>query len=257
LNLETFFVTELSVDGGVIASRLPLTDERAFPNTLIWVHGNQIPPREAVRRGLMVYDRLKRNCASPDSMRFVIWSWPSERTTGRIRDVQEKSLRTDVESFLLASYLSQASDGGPISILGYSFGARIIAGALHLSSGGALEGYQVPQLAEPAEPYRVALFAAAVANDAMLRGGRYQYALSNVEYLLLQNNSRDRALNLYWITNLRTKPTALGDGGLPCAPPNCQVHQYDWARCIGREHSLNEYVNRPAIMRRVAHELTR
>lgn len=96
-----------------------------------------------------------------------------------------------------------------------------------------------------------------MANDAAIRGGRNQHAFDNVESLLLHNNSKDQALNFYWITDLKTKPRALGDTGIRCSPPHCQVHQCDWARTIGKEHSLMEYVNRPTIMHSVTQHLMR
>jgi hypothetical protein len=74
--------------------------------------------------------------------------------------------------------------------------------------------------------------------------------LNHAERLLLQNNSRDKALKYFWILN-RSKPTALGNSGLSCSPAHCQVTQYDWGDTIGKDHSLWQYTDRPIVVRRI------
>ena len=168
---------------------------------------------------------------------------------------RQKAKRTDFESFLLGSYLAKTS-GETISLVGHSFGSRIITGAVHLAAGGSLSGRRLKVLPDGSTRYRVSLLAAAVEQDGLLPGGRYGKAFDRIDGLLLMNNSRDKALNFFWVTDLRRKPRALGDMGLACIPQAAQVQQFDWARAIGRDHSFLEYLKRPAIMRRVSHHLS-
>jgi len=200
---------------------------------------------------------LRRGSDIHGPLRFVIWSWPSERAAGRIRDARQKARRTDVEAFLLGSYLAKASTSESISLVGFSFGARIITGAVHLVGGGSLAGYHLSEVPDTVIPFRVSLLAAAVENNGLLPGGRYHRALRHIDRLLLMNNSRDRALNFFWIIDPKRRPKALGDTGIARAPGALQIEQYDWAHCIGREHSLMEYLCRSAIMNRVSLHVSR
>ena len=255
LDFDTFRAREIGMDGSLTPNRLPVKADDSFTHTWIFVHGNQISASEAIRRGLMVYRKLRRQSTTSGPVRFVIWSWPSMRNMGRIRDAQQKAKRTDGESFLLGSYLAKTS-GEVISLVGHSFGARIVTGAVHLAAGGSLLGGRLKELPDSSTRYRVSLLAAAVERDGLLPGGRYGHAFDRMDSLLLMNNSRDKALNFFWVIDLRRKPRALGDVGLACIPQGAQVQQFDWARAIGREHSFLEYLKRPAIMRRVSHHVS-
>ena len=129
--------------------RVCLIEPDGFEATWIFVHGNQIPPEEAIKRGMAVYRRVRADAPSAGPIRFVIWSWPSERNTNRLRDANIKQNRTNVESFLLGSYLAAIASDHPVRLIGYSFGARIVGGALHLASGGQLDGHCLGGGSEP------------------------------------------------------------------------------------------------------------
>lgn len=254
LDFSSFVGFTCGVNGQSYGMPVSLVDSGRFSSTWIFVHGNQIPPHEATKRGIAVYERL-RSCSTHEGpIRFVIWSWPSERNTNRLKDAKIKSHRTNVESFLLGSYIAAIAHDNPLRLVGYSFGARIVGGALHLSSGGQLDGHVLPHTAVPVAPHRVVMLAAAIENDGFLPGGRYRHGLDQVEHMLLMNNSRDQALRFYWILNT-SKPKALGSTGFDCRPPHVTVHQYDWADQIGKDHSLWQYLDRPFIIQRMAESL--
>ena len=257
LDLDTCWARELTPQGTLVPGRVALWTDQSFANVWIFVHGNQIPANDAIRRGLMVYRNMRRHDTVQGAIRFVIWSWPSERRLRRIPDSRRKVRRTDVEAFLLGSYLAKVSSSGPTSLVGYSFGSRIITGALHVAAGGSLGGTGLADLPESTAQFRVALMAAAVESSALLPGGRHCRALHRVDRLLLMNNSRDRALNFFWVVDPRRKPRALGDVGLSRSSHSCKVRQYDWASAIGREHSLMEYLNRATITRLVSRHVSR
>lgn len=255
-NFDTTLARELDARGQQL-NQLSLRTPLPSMETWLFVHGNQISHCDAIRRGLRVYRRLK-NCACSDGpIRFVIWSWPSERESWRPKDAKEKAVRTDVESFLLANVVTKLANESPVSIVGYSFGSRIVSGALHLASGGKFCGYCISDLMQAAHPIRVVHIAPAVEDDGYQPGcGRYRHALDHVTTLTLLNNSRDPALNFFWIIN-KSRPTAMGDSGIMGFPAHVHVEQTNWARTIGRDHSLWEYVNRSAALRRIVSGISR
>ncbi len=74
------------------------TDDPAVP-TGIFIHGNRMDRHAAVQTGMEVYQTLKR-LSKGRPLRFVIWSWPTNRIRGRNRqDVRVKASRSDVEAF--------------------------------------------------------------------------------------------------------------------------------------------------------------
>ena len=226
-----------------------LVEPNLFSETWVFMHGNQIPPREAVKRGVAVYTRL-RSCIPCDGpVRFVIWSWPSERKTNRLFDARLKEKRTNVESFFFGSYLAAIASDTPVKIVGYSFGARIVCGGLHLASGGQIDGFCLSNAVTPIRPYQLVLYAAAVENDGF--GNRYNRSLTYADRLLLMNNSRDQALRFYWVIN-SSKPKALGNTGLDVRPVHVSVEQYDWGEQFGRDHSLWRYLDNSFVLQRTA-----
>lgn len=249
LDFESLVAYAIDTTGPVRVGKTDLLQNNRFAETWVFVHGNQITPQMAIDRGAKVYRNLRAKSVNDMPIQFVIWSWPSERTGNRIADARIKAKRTDAESFYLGSYLAEIASNGPVSLIGYSFGARVVSGGLHLNAGGSLCGYYLPQASVPVEPYRVVFLAAAVENDGLLDGGRYQNALAHTNRLLLQNNSKDKALRFFWVTG-RSRPTALGHSGLCCAPQHCQVRQYDWAEVVKNDHSVWQYMDRDIILRR-------
>ena len=79
LDLQTTMAREYGANGHATDQRWSLADPWTPMQTWVFVHGNQIPRCDAIRRGLRVYRRL-RSCASHSGpVRFVIWSWPQLR----------------------------------------------------------------------------------------------------------------------------------------------------------------------------------
>ena len=80
--------------------------------------------------------------------------------------------------------------------MGYSFGARISTGTLHLLGGGSINGRSLPL--EPAPnraPRRAVLLAAAVGRDALAPGHRHSdRRLGQVDRMVITVNPRDRVL---------------------------------------------------------------
>jgi hypothetical protein len=218
--------------------------------TIIFIHGNQITPADAKSEGLMMYRRvISHGCDAP-RIRFVIFSWPSAKVGGLLNDVREKAARTEPAGWHLAWLLDQMSPETQISLVGFSFGARIATGGLHLLAGGSLGGSLV--LTERAHPHRepmnVVLIAAASHSYWLAEGQHHGLAMTQVNRMLLINNCEDRAMVYYdLLTPGRGGPQALG----LCGPTRIN-HEYaekiskrDVSRYVGSVHQFESYLCAP------------
>lgn len=230
--------------------------------TVVYVHGNRVQYGEAGGRGLAAYRALTRHAADSRPIRFVVWSWPSDKLRGPkpMRDARVKAARTPTESFYLASFLSQLKPDTPLSLLGFSFGTRIISGALHLAEGGSLRSLDLAEAsARPAHTVRVAMLAAAMDNDSWLSGHGHGQAWSAVERLCLQYNTCDPVLRFYPRLDRCSRTQALGYTGF-CWPASLgeeagRLEQCDVCCEIGKTHEERAYLASAAIMRRVSETL--
>ncbi|TWT88976.1 hypothetical protein Mal64_24670 [Pseudobythopirellula maris] len=216
--------------------------------TIVYVHGNQITASEARRRGVDVYCRLVR-CGDGRPVQFVIFSWPSSKVPGLLRDFREKAARTRPVAGQLAWALARMPEGAPVGLLGYSYGARVSTGALHLASGGALGGLSAPA-GPSARPTRVVLFAPAL-DCCWLGKGRYNgLALQSVDSLLTTVNRQDRAMRLYRFVSKTSDPTALGYAGPGCLDADYRslVKVRNVTGSVGKSHDLYDYMATPGLM---------
>lgn len=195
------------------AATLLAHDDPARP-TVIFVHGNRYSADDAIASGWVAYQALTR-CAGTQPMRFVIWSWPSDKQGGPIRDARSKSSRTLVEGYYLARLMTRIQPEVSTGIIGYSFGSRVALGAVHLAGGGQLAGRVVPDLPQDqAAMYRVAMLAAGVEDDGLLPGQRFQMAMSRTDHLLNLYNPIDPALKRFHVIDKWEKPSAMGYAGV-------------------------------------------
>jgi hypothetical protein len=178
-------------------------------------------------------------------MRFVIWSWPSDQIHGPLRDVRRKADRADDESNFFGWFLSQLTPTADVSLIGYSYGARIITGGLHLAAGGSLQGMRLPSQPDAGRVRTsVALLAAALDHDWLCPGHLHGAALDHVDQLVVLYNSCDPALRCYDRVDRCTRADALGYVGLCCACGGAtlqRVEQLNVAPYIGRTHAEDRY----------------
>jgi hypothetical protein len=227
--------------------------------TIFFVHGNRVSPEDAYREARRVYRALAPHLPPGLPIRLVTWSWPSAKIRGPLRDARIKAARTDRSGYLLACVLERLDPAAPVGVLGYSFGARIATGALHLLGGGQQGGYRLAAPPSPRAPLRVALLAAALNNDWLLPGRYHGQALTQTDHLLLLNNSTDRALRHYHLLFRHARPQALGYTGFAglslLGPMRGRIEQYDAACIVGDEHSFANYLQSPRLMALVARTL--
>jgi hypothetical protein len=231
-NLESF----LSFDGAV--------------PTVFYVHGNQITPGEAKSQGLAVYRRLAHYATDEEPIRFVIYSWPSSRVGRLLNDVRVKAVRTGPAGFQLAWLVHQMPAETRISMIGFSFGARIITGGLHVLAGGSLGGsMKLPERVHVArEPVNVVLIAAALHSNWLGKGQYHGRAMTQVDRMFMLNNCSDLALRYYRLsTPARDRPQALGLRGPTCIGPDyaAKIQFRDVSRYAGRQHDLFRYLCAP------------
>ena len=233
----------------------------AVPIT-IYIHGDHTDPDGAVRRGMSIHAQLRR-CSEGRPFRLVIWSWPSDRIARRFRtDAQIKAGYTDAESYYLACCLSDIKPGTPLGLIGYSFGARTIAGGLHLLAGGQVAGRSLtPQVLarwSSGAPRRVrAMFlAAAIDADWLMPVQPEGKALLQVERLLVTRNGWDRALGFYSRMYCRRGPEAMGHAGPVCTlPPGSvcdKLEVLDVSGEVGKRHDWRVYQAAPSFVGRLA-----
>jgi hypothetical protein len=234
--------------------------------TTVFVHGNRADSGDATSGAFELLGAIRRQ-APEGAFRMVIWSWPSDRIRGGNRkDVRVKAAYSDVQGRYLADFLSRLDPEVPVSLVGYSFGARVITVALDLLDGGprgngALpeSGPQDPKSAESpptlAEPpkRRAVLIAAGVDAGWLAPGGRHGGAIKQVERMLITRNCCDPVLRLYPLMYGLGGPQALGYVGPVCLGENrAKTETADVSCAVGRAHDWSRYIAAPGLKRRLA-----
>jgi hypothetical protein len=236
--------------------------------TVIYIHGNRIDNQEGSSGGLAVYQQIVASHADEKGVRYVIWSWPSTKIRGLIKDVRSKAWRSDDESVLLARFLAgihqpEVAEGSPapasqphrVGIVAFSYGARIAGGALHLLNGGELLGQTVPAGERP--QFHVAFWAAGEHNNWLLPGCRHGQALPLGEKWLNLVNGCDESLTHYEMLERGHNPPALGYTGLAgrnLLPAELSERWEEWevSHLVSRTHNYHPYVYSPWVAERTA-----
>jgi len=207
----------------------------------------------------MVYRRVVSQSDAKLPVNFIIWSWPSTRVKGPLNDVRSKAARTETESYYLGWTLDKMVRGQKTSLLGYSFGSRIILGALNLSNGGKAMGRSLSTVTtksgEAISPIksRVALLASATHNYWLTPGRHHGLAYESIDKLLLLNNSKDRALKVYRFVEKHGSPKALGYTGLASrqalSDAGVRIRQLDVSNVVGHSHDIKLYFCSGSLLR--------
>jgi hypothetical protein len=216
--------------------------------TVFYVHGNRYTAEEALERGLLIHRFLRQGANDDAPIRFVTWSWPSDPVPGLLYDVRTKAERTDVEGLYLGTVLSRLPPDALVSLVGFSFGTRVISGSLHLLAGGQLERRSLPpEHVMPRLPLRALLLAPAFQNTWLLPGNFHELALTQVERMLVLYNSADPVLRRYRLISSTANAQALGYTGLVglerLGPLARRVEQWDLRSEVGHSHDELRYLD--------------
>ena len=217
-------------------------DDFAAAVTTFYIHGNQIDHPQACSDGLTVYFQLAGKFDHEPPVRFVVWSWPSSKIKGPLVDVRNKAARSDSEALYVARFLEQFPGQARVGLVGYSFGARIVSGAMHRI------GSESPSDAS-AEPsrYRVALWAAAEHSDWYLPGRYHGDALAAADAWFITVNCCDPVLARYRMIDKCSDPSAVGYAGiygrnlLP-ADVSSRLEVVNVSNIIGKTHDMPPYL---------------
>lgn len=227
------------------------------PDALVtcYVHGYHMDWEWAQIRGWSVYSNLR--CGQPPArpIRFIVWSWPSTRSWPIISDLRRKAVRTDTEAYYLAYVLNQLPQQTQVSMIGYSFGARVVTGALQIVGGGQQGDLALASTRPVRRRYRVTLLAAAVHSHWLQPGEPFDQAMSSVARLQVQFNPWDPVLRHYGILERDSSPSALGATGI-CADKDLgengqRLEQLNVSNVVGNKHDVRRYLNSPKLMSRI------
>lgn len=218
--------------------------------TIVYAHGNWMTAENTRGRGSYVYTRVAQRAFEP--VRFIIYSWPSQRDGRPIRDVYEKADRSNTDTFYFAHFLNRVPLETPLGILAFSFGGRVVCGGLHMVNGGQLEGRVAPAWPAP-RLVRVSMLAPAFDRTWLASNQTYGLAMNSIDSLVNIYNSQDPVLRRFRFINRvdrLTSPIAAGFLGLsdPRATQPLQsdqrIRQYDCGPDVGSSHDeMNYYEN--------------
>jgi hypothetical protein len=240
-----FFVQRRNSEGGWQVSSIDEFLAADDPLTPIGfaMHGNRVSPSQAIRQGMMAYRQFTARVPVSQPVRFVIWSWPSDRIHGILKDVRSKAARTTTDGKYLAWTLHQLDPQTPVHLIGFSYGARIATGALHIVAGGSLDGFSLGPAKAPRTPVRTAFAAAALHNHWLDEGQYHGRALEIVDSMLLINNSCDMALKRYRFLDRSRTAEALGfTGPAGWSQHYAKIRIVDACRDLGKAHDWDRYL---------------
>ncbi|MBN1853495.1 MAG: alpha/beta fold hydrolase [Pirellulales bacterium] len=221
--------------------------------TIVYVHGNRISPGEDQERGFMVYRALMQHSQSDAPIRFLIFSWPTTEGRRPLKDFRIKADLSDQTAHPLAWVIDRISPDVRIALVGYSYGARVISGALHLLGGGMQCGCGLSERIHPVRtPLRVVYLAPAVSDSWMLPGFCHEMALSQVDHMLLTINPCDPAMKYFHMSTYRSersrrcRPMALGAYGVAnlawLGESASRIEQMNVCCAVGRDHLEVSYL---------------
>ncbi|MBC7855743.1 MAG: hypothetical protein IAF94_20115 [Pirellulaceae bacterium] len=221
--------------------------------TVIYVHGNRMDSSGAEARGLAIYRELFSSHEG-GKVRFVIWSWPSTQIHGLLKDVRAKAARSDDEAYLLARFLAPIPANRRVGLIGFSYGARIIGGSLHILGGGEVVGRALESGERTS--FRVVLWAAGIQNDWLLPGNVQGRAMPLGQSWLNIYSSCDSVLWRFDRIDKCDGSPALGyvglAGGKSHLPADLadRYEDIDVAHLIGGEHRSEPYFFTGEVIRR-------
>jgi hypothetical protein len=234
-----------------------LATDDPHTRTTFYVHGNWATEEDAHFTGNRMRELLTDGACC--SWRFVIFTWPADRCgKSMVRDARLKAGRAEAQSYYLAWLLDQLDPRVPVTLVGYSYGTRLISSGLHLLGGGAVHHRRLEPRVHPERcGIRAILIAAAIDANCFGVDGRYSAALFSVDCVLATVNARDPYLCFYSLLYGAGGPPALGYSGVIEGAKlkfgGRRVSQMDVTRSVRRHHVLNRYVEAPQVLAELRH----
>ena len=244
---------------------VPQHDPAAFQRWLIpgapicvVVHGSFTSFRGLLGESCELY-RWLHAPAPGRPLNIVIFSWPSDDyPTGLFPiDIAVLGRRSGYHGVYLARFLNTLPVGSRVCLVGHSHGVRTIAAALHLESGGTVQGNRLCRPQPCVRRYRAVFLAAAIDHHWLDPRERYGRALYGTEALLNLRNRGDFPLSFYPLR----KPfghRALAKAGFTnrdrrrLGSWNAKVRELDVTPLIGAQHMWHYYFKQTGISTAIA-----
>jgi hypothetical protein len=230
----------------------------------IQVQGSLTTPDIALGGLMWSHAWLRENRALPPDAVVIAFDWPSQRVyRNDVLDINEKGRRAYIAGFHLASFLLEFPTGSRITVLGQSYGGRVVPSALHLLGGGCLNSQdhdppvRLPGL-RPDHRLRAIVLEGASDHQWLDPNQRLDRALYACEGLLNLYNHRDEALLLYPFLVRSEHHLALGRIGLTqgdldrLGPLAAKYEEHDSHDLLGAEHTLVDAVANRQVSRWMA-----
>ena len=226
----------------------------------IVVHGSYVTG-QTVKEDCKLTFHWLRQAAPHLPLHIIFFTWPSEgpfafdagnALTSPVPgiDVAILGRRAEMNGTRLARLMNIIPAENPISLIGHSHGARIVASALHLTAGGSLQDLSVPR--GDGHRIRAILAAAAIDHDWLTPERRYGRALGATESVINLKSRMDWAL---WFYPLRRpfSGDSLGRRGFTehdlrqLGKRRTQISEVDVTRLVGVGHIWPHFYSRPEI----------
>jgi hypothetical protein len=156
-------------------------------------------------------------------------------------------MRTNAQGLYVAWLLREHHQHSqPTGLIGFSFGARVVSGALHALAGGSLGNRSIGEPAITGANMDVGFLAPALDNRWMATNGYHRLATQNLNRLLLLYNERDFALKFFRLISQDPSSEALGYTGPRCFALRhdgtpLQIRSLNCANTVGNHHSEKTY----------------
>ncbi len=202
--------------------------------------------------------RWLRRAAPHMPLNVIFFDWPSQRCVGPHAALQFIQLGRQAarNGFPLAQFVSRLPVSSPICLMGHSHGARTVAAATQLLSGGEVQGRSLGH-ADRIHRLRLVLAAGAIDHDWLNPGKRYDRVVSRAESIISIENRLDFALALYPLQRpLGKKP--LGSYGLKPSDEQAlganrnRIYHINVSRLLGKRHVWPYYYSQQRIADAIA-----
>lgn len=224
--------------------------------TYFMVHGNRMEPDSAMAFGQMARRGLCRYVPN-QRLRAVIYLWPADQAALRPKkDVLIKEARSTGQAYYLSWIVCRMNPNVPVTLIGYSHGARTIAGALHMIAGGELSGRTAEAPPRPHEsPLNAVLLASAIDSSALYPNRIFGRAVEAVDNMLITYNPRDRVLRFYEVLDPMRRMPALGHDGLSVrrlGENASKIYLLNVSRSVGPSHHWKAYLQSHLVLSHMA-----
>ncbi len=131
----------------------------------------------------------------------LCYRWPSDVSCCKALlgtfAVCQMAQRSEFHGFYLVQLINQIPAENPVRLIGHSHGCRMISSALHLLSGGKVDGRPLPPCSLSNRAFRVSFFSAALDHDWFNPGQKYDQAIHRMCWLQNFKHTLDWALLTY------------------------------------------------------------